>query len=196
MVPIEVVCRESWGALIASGEFTAHTIDQITVHHTAVVLDSNTDAPARARQHQQYHQSLGWPDLAYHYLIDSNGHIYEGRPVDYVGDTATNYDPTGHFLVCCEGDFNQQEIGEEQYRSLVQLVAWGAMEFEIDPNTVRGHRDLATTSCPGDNLYPLVADQTLAKDVSAAIAGPALQLDEVCGDEGASLVAAIEDGSA
>jgi hypothetical protein len=194
--PIEVVCRDSWGAAPASGDYTPHTIDQITVHHTAVLLDANSDAPGRARQHQQYHQSLDWPDLAYHYLIDGNGHVYEGRPADYVGDTATDYDPTGHFLVCCEGNFNEQEITAEQYRSLVKLVAWGAIEFDVDPATVRAHRDLATTSCPGDNLYPLVADGTLAGDVTATIAGAGLSLNVVCGSEGDELIAAIEDGTA
>ncbi len=194
--PIAVVCRDSWGGGPASGDYTPHTIDQITVHHTAVLLAANSDAPGRARQHQQYHQSLDWPDLAYHYLIDGNGHVYEGRPIAYVGDTATDYDPAAHFLVCCEGNFNEQEITAEQYRSLVKLVAWGAIEFDVDPATIRAHRDLATTSCPGDNLYPLVADGTLAADVTAAIAMAGLELKSVCGPEGDELIAAIEDGSA
>ena len=193
--PIDVLCRESWGASPRSGTYTPHTINQITVHHTAVLLAVNSDAPARARQHQKYHQSLDWPDLAYHYLIDRNGHIYEGRPVDFVGDTATNYDPTGHFLVCCEGNFDEQEVAAEQFRSLVRLVAWGAVEFDVDPATISGHRDLATTSCPGDNLYSLVADGTVAADVIAAVANAQPMLNVLCGSAGAELVAAIEDGS-
>ncbi|MCP4965788.1 MAG: N-acetylmuramoyl-L-alanine amidase [bacterium] len=193
---IDIVCRDSWGAVPASGDYTPHTIDQITVHHTAVVLGANSDAPGRARQHQQYHQSLDWPDLAYHYLIDANGHVYEGRPVAYVGDTATDYDPTGHFLVCCEGNFNEQEVTAAQYASLVKLVAWGAIEFEVDPAVIGAHRDLATTTCPGDNLYPLVAEGILAGDVAVSITNHELGLNVVCGSAGNELIAAIEDGSA
>lgn len=196
VLSVQVICRDAWGAVPARDGFKSHTIDQITVHHTAVVLASNAAAPARARQHQQYHQSLGWPDLAYHYLIDANGHILEGRPVAYVGDTATNYDPTGHFLVCCEGDFNQQEIGEAQYRALTELVAWGAVEFGVDPSTIRGHRDLATTSCPGDNLYPLVSDGTLAGDVANLISTGAVELAYLCDQAAVDLVASIEAGAA
>lgn len=191
-----VVCRDAWRAAPPAAEFEPHTINQITVHHTAVVLEANTNAPDQVRQHQQYHQSRGWPDLAYHYVIDANGYVYEGRPVEYVGDTATDYDPTGHFLVCCEGDFNQQRIGEAQYRALVDLAAWGAVEFGVDPATIRGHRDLAATSCPGDNVYAAVADGTLAHDVAERIAGSAPQLLRVCGAEGDVLVAAIETGTA
>ncbi|MCP3997146.1 MAG: N-acetylmuramoyl-L-alanine amidase [bacterium] len=176
-----------------AGEFTLHVIEWITVHHTAVVLEDNADAPARIRQHQEYHQGRGWPDLAYHYVIDAGGNIYEGRPVDAVGDTGTDYDPTGHFLVCCEGDFNQQEITAAQYKSLVQMLAWGSVEFGVDPAAIQGHRDLAATSCPGDSLYTLIADGTLSSDVARAtemVAG----LARVCGEAGQQAVAAIESG--
>ena len=192
---VDVICKEAWGARPAAGEFTSHTIEHITVRHTAAVLSSNSAAPGRARQHQSYHQGLGWPDLAYHYLIDANGHVYEGRPVDAVGDTATDYDPTAHFLVCCEGDFNTQEIAPAQYESLVTMLAWGAAEFGVDVNAIQGHRDVASTTCPGDNLYPLVADGTIASDVASQLAAGVPQLEIVCGPTAIDLVAAIEAGT-
>ena len=74
---IEVICRAAWGAVPATADFTEHSIDQITVHHTAVVLEDNTLAPARLRQHQQFHQSRGWPDLAYHFMIDADGNVLD-----------------------------------------------------------------------------------------------------------------------
>jgi hypothetical protein len=172
-----------------AGEFRYHTIEYITVHHTAVVLTDNRDAPGRVRQHQQFHQSRGWPDLAYHFIIDAEGNIYEGRPMDAVGDTGTNYDPTGHFLVCCEGDFNQQDVTPQQYASLVQILAWGTTAFGIDPQAIDGHRDVASTSCPGDNLYRRIADGSLAADVAAAAFQP---MAAICGAEAEALVAAIE----
>ena len=52
----------------------------MTIHHTAVVLGNNSNAPARLRQHQQYHQdSQGWIDIAYHIGVDRNGNIFELR---------------------------------------------------------------------------------------------------------------------
>ena len=143
---LAVICGDAWGALPASGGFTSHVIDQITVHHTAVVLEDNSLAPARLRQHQQFHQSRGWPDLAYHFMIDAAGNVYEGRPIDAVGDTGTDYDPTGHLLICCEGNFDEQELPAAQYDTLVRMVAWGATEYQVDPGAVRGHRDVAATS--------------------------------------------------
>ncbi len=188
---LEVICRDAWGALPVVGEFRRHEINQITVHHTAVVLDDNALAPSRIRGHQEFHQGRGWPDIAYHFIVDASGNIYEGRPVDAVGDTGTDYDPTGHFLVCCEGDFDQQDITDAQYESLVKMLAWGAAEFSVDPAKIHGHRDVAATSCPGDGLYALLADGSIAADVDAAVVG---RLRVICGDAGAALVSAIEAG--
>lgn len=192
---LDIICKEAWGAGPVIGDFTPHVIDQITVHHTAVLLTSNRDAPARARQHQSYHQSLGWPDLAYHYLVDANGHVYQGRPVEAVGDTATDYDPTGHLLVCCEGDFDNQEIGATQLAALVGVLAWGAVEFGVDPMTIRGHRDMASTSCPGDHLYGLFDDGSLVTAVTAIVDSGAPVVNLLCGDRAVALVAAIESGT-
>lgn len=190
-VGIEVICREAWGALPAAGEFTDHSIERITVHHTAVLLDDNRMAPARIRQHQQFHQSREWPDLAYHFIIDAGGNVYEGRPVDAVGDTGTDYDPTGHLLICCEGDFNQQEIGADQYDALVRMVAWGTSSFEVDPDSVAGHRDVAATSCPGDDLYERIESGALRADAVDATADSVV-LVPLCGAAAAARVAAIE----
>ena len=97
---VQAICKSAWGGREPSGALTNHTIERMTVHHTAALLDSNRSAPGRARAHQSLHMDdRGWVDLAYHFLVDANGHVYEGRPISAVGDTATNYDPAGHFLV-------------------------------------------------------------------------------------------------
>lgn len=193
---IRVICKQAWGASPVAGEFREHRIEQVTVHHTAVALPSNTEAPGRARQHQSYHQELGWPDLAYHYLIDANGHVYEGRPVTAVGDTATDYDPTGHLLICCEGNFDQQEITARQYDALVAMLAWSVAEFDVSPEEIRGHRDLASTTCPGDNIYSRFDDGSLLGAVADRTAGPPIELELSCGSATEELVAKIETGSA
>jgi hypothetical protein len=174
-----------------AGDFTAHTIDEITIHHTAVLLEDNKLAPARLRQHQQFHQSRGWPDLAYHFMIDAEGNVYEGRPITAVGDTGTDYDPTGHLLICCEGNFDEQDIPDAQYEALVAMVAWGSLRYGVEPSDVRGHRDLAATSCPGNDLYRRLENGTLAGDIAAA-ATPTSDIIVVCGELAEDRVIAIE----
>src|SRR5215210_7055738 len=88
-----VLCRASWGAAPPTPGGTPHIPSFMTVHHTAVVLGDNANAPARLRQHQQYHQGKGWIDIAYHLSVDRKGNIYELRDPNLVGDTATSYNP-------------------------------------------------------------------------------------------------------
>ena len=129
---LQAICKTAWGGREAAGGFTTHAVERMTVHHTAALLDTNRNAPARVRQHQRFHiDDRGWPDLAYHFIVDARGHVYEGRPVTAAGDTGTNYDPTGHFLVCAEGDFNRQGIPAAQVATVVDLLAWGSVHFKL-----------------------------------------------------------------
>jgi len=50
-----------------------------------------------------------WTDIPYHFLIAPDGTIYEGKSVYTVGETATEYDPTGHLLITCLGNLEVQE---------------------------------------------------------------------------------------
>lgn len=192
-IRIEALCRESWNAEPPTGEFTDHVIERLTIHHTGRELRHNRTAPAAIRGHQRFHQrDRGWPDIAYHFIVDLEGNVYECRPVMAAGDTGTNYDPTGHFLVCCEGNFDEQELPEAQREALVDVLAWAAEEFDVPARTIRGHRDVAATTCPGDNLYPEIESGELARAVRERIAAGGVELAVVCGDEAAARIAAIE----
>ena len=85
-VSVSVLCRDAWGALPSGAGLQAHTISRLTVHHTARFLRSPADAPTAVRGHQRFHiEERGWPDLAYHYIISSDGYAFEGRPEAFRG---------------------------------------------------------------------------------------------------------------
>lgn len=106
-----LVCRDAWGARSARTGGRRHTITRMTLHHSAVPLADNRIIADRLRQHQRYHHDQhGWIDIAYHIGIDRDGNIFELRTPEVAGDTATDYDPAGHFLVLCEGDFDRETV--------------------------------------------------------------------------------------
>ena len=190
-----LLCRDAWGARPARAGGTPHTITRMTIHHSAAVLGDNRNAPARFRQHQRYHRDeQGWIDIAYHVGVDRNGNIYELRTPDLVGDTATNYGPTGHFLVICEGDFDQEAVTEAQLQGAALAFAWAAQEFDITTDTLAGHRDVAATSCPGANLHAHVSSGDLKRRIDDLLAAGAVDLQLVCGPDAAAIVADIEAG--
>ena len=190
------MCRDAWGANPARAGGTPHTLDRMTIHHTAAVLGDNSNSPARLRQHQRYHQdSQGWIDIAYHIGVDRNGNIFELRNPERVGDTATSYDPTGHFLVVCEGNFDEEEVTEEQLNGAALAFAWAAQRFNIATDTLGGHRDASPdTACPGASLYAHVTSGDLKRRVDDLLAAGPVDLRTVCGPEAAAIVAAIEAG--
>lgn len=153
-IALEVISRTGWRARPA-GEFVAHHPTRLTYHHSAAAVSDPDGAPDRIREYQVYHQQQGWPDVAYHFLVDQAGRVYQGRPPDAVGDTFTEYDPTGHFLACLDGDFDEAIPSPESIRALVSILAWAAVTFGIDPDSLGGHRDYATTTCPGAHAFAM-----------------------------------------
>ena len=100
-----------------------------------------------------------------------DGQVYEARDTRFAGDTGTNYDPAGHFLVVVEGNFEVDVPTAAQLDALVRVLAWASVEFNVSPATIGGHRDHAATLCPGGNLYPYIASGELASDVLSLVAG-------------------------
>jgi len=130
--------------------------------------------------------------LAYHYIVSSDGYAFEGRPEAFRGDTATSYDPAGHFLVCIEGEFDSQSPSPEQIETLARLLAYSAGKYSVDVSEIGGHRDFAVTTCPGTNLYGRIVDGSLRQRVSELLADGGVVLDQICGAAGIDLVAQIE----
>lgn len=191
-----VLCREAWGATPPRSGGTPQIPNRMTIHHTAVVLGDNSNAPARLRQHQRYHQdSQAWIDIAYHLSVDRNGNIYQLRNPEVVGDTATSYDPAGHFLVVCEGNFDDEAVTEEQLNGAALAFAWAAQQFNISTDKLAGHRDASSdTACPGANLYAHVTSGDLRDRVDRILAAGPVNLPTICGAEASAIVADIEAG--
>ncbi len=191
-----LLCREAWGARPARPGGKPHTITRMTLHHEAVVLGDNRNAPERLRHDQRYHQDQkGWIDIAYHVGVDRNGNLYELRDTAIAGDTATDYDTTGHFLVLCEGDFDQENVSESQLQGTANAFAWAAKKFGVPSSTLAGHRDFAQTSCPGANLYAHLASGDLKRRIDGLLAAGGVDLQRFCGPQASARVAAIEAGN-
>ena len=191
-----LLCRDAWGARPPRPGGRPHTITRMTIHHTAVVLGDNSNITSRLRQHQRYHQDdKGWVDIAYHVGVDRDGNIFELRRTAIAGDTATNYDTTGHFLVVCEGNFDEEPVSAEQLDGAALAFAWATQEFGITSNTLASHRQVAAaTSCPGANLQAHVASGDLRRRIDDMVTAGAVDLRRVCGPQAAEAVAAIEAG--
>ncbi|HEY7824423.1 MAG TPA: N-acetylmuramoyl-L-alanine amidase, partial [Acidimicrobiia bacterium] len=107
----------------------------LIVHHSASRNGhSGADAPGILRSFYDYHTSAekGWNDIAYNFLIDADGGIWEGRAGSLDGPVAG--DATGgnqgfSQLVCIIGDYNTARPSQASLSSLVWLLAWLADRY-------------------------------------------------------------------
>ena len=129
-------------------------LNTIVVHHSATAYSTPT-------QVQDLHMDgRGFADVAYHYLIDSEGTIYEGREINIRGAHVQGFN-TGSVGIVLLGNFNDEVPTESQVESLQKLVDYLRYTYEI--RYLAGHKDYPNqspdgTECPGDNLYPHLSD--------------------------------------
>jgi len=186
-----IITRAQWGAQPFSaspdcqpGPEIAPTLKFAVVHHT---VTPNTDSAAfgksRVLNIQAYHMGVnGYCDIAYNFLIDRYGQIYEGRAGGIakavVAAHAGGFN-TGSTGVALIGTYTSEQPPPAQWDALVSLLAWKLSVHHLDPslgfsttagsfsgskfaaggtvtmaNAIVGHRDVDFTECPGDAFYP------------------------------------------
>lgn len=155
---ILIVPRSGWQAQEPK-PYRQHVPVRITIHHEGTFFDSGRNAAQFIRNIQVWGmgKDRNWADIPYHYLIAPDGTVYEGRNTLTVGETATEYNPAGHLLICCLGNFEVQELNEKQRRALMIITAMMCRKYQISPDSIATHKDFSRqTNCPGKNLYAWV----------------------------------------
>jgi hypothetical protein len=131
-------------------------LNTLIVHHSALPL---TDGP---REIQQLHMGTrGYADIAYHFLIDAEGQLYEGRSLQVRGAHTGGFN-TGTIGVVLLGNFEVWEPPAAQWETL--RVAAGSLAEVYTLTHLAGHKDFQPTAtvCPGqfleERLPQLAAD--------------------------------------
>ncbi|MGH3496144.1 MAG: N-acetylmuramoyl-L-alanine amidase [Nocardioidaceae bacterium] len=185
----QIITRAQWGADPKLGNQCwapryGSAAKMVFIHHTAGSNSySAADSPAIVRSIYAYHtQSRGWCDIAYNFLVDKYGNIFEGRrggmtkPVR--GAHAGNYN-TDSVGISLMGNFDTAHVTARMANATVRLVGWRlgtsympvtGKVFIYDKrfNRISGHRDAMQTDCPGTYAYAWLP--TLRKRVTGYLA--------------------------
>jgi hypothetical protein len=145
-----IVTRAQWGAdesLRKRGVSYNPKVSKLVVHHTGTP-NSVSDYAALARGIYTNEISNGYLDIAYNWLIDPRGRIYEGRwAKDYPrGDVHTGERDRENVMGAHALHFNESTIGiglmgdyssvapsNAMLRSLVTLLSWKCARWGINP---------------------------------------------------------------
>ena len=170
--PPPVISRAAWGAdeslrFGTGGEeifpVEYQPVEHVIIHHADT---ANFNDPVLEMRSIYYFHAItrGWGDIAYNYLVDFMGNVYEGRVggEGAVGCHAEGYN-AGSCGICLMGRFFEDPTTPEMHNAIVWITSWAARN--LDPTgaapfhdiaslpTICGHRDVNDTTCPGDEFY-------------------------------------------
>lgn len=160
----------------------APTIRAATLHHTADTNDyTAAQVPAMMRSIYRYHAvSRGWGDIGYNVIVDKYGRLWEGRQgglaSTVVGAHAGGFN-SGTFGVSMLGNYDLVQPPQVMVDAVAAIISWKFSLYGVDPNgtvtltsggggtsryaagvrvtlpTIFGHRDVGSTTCPGQYGY-------------------------------------------
>ena len=146
---MNIISRAKWGARAPRSRSTV-TWGQRTefvVHYSEGPTDQSV------RSIQDFHMDgNGWSDIGYNFLVDVQGRIYEGRGWLTVGAHAPGHNASG-IGVCMIGRDGDATTAA---KNAIRAVYDEARQRARHGLAKRGHRDVYSTSCPGDQLYAWV----------------------------------------
>ncbi len=185
---LEIFPRDSWAPGPPTGPLAAEEVRFLLVHHTAENTEHTAaQVPSILAAMYAFHTGpKGWHDIAYNFLVDREGGVWEGRAGSLAGPVAA--DATGGSqgfdqLVCFIGDFTSVTPTPAALDAGNRTLAWLAQRYSIDTSagakvsfvsrgsnkwpagarvttsTIAGHREMSTTACPGNAFYPYVRNQ-------------------------------------
>ncbi len=168
-----ICTRACWAATAPSNSISQMaSLNRAIIHHTAGNEFNTTGleaSKANVRAIQNYHKNtLGWSDIAYHFLVDKYGNIFEGRSGSMTSKPLGSHDGTNSnsFGFNIMGYFhtpNNNVPTSAMLDSLYDVIAWkmpstwspyGSGSYNARTvGFLDGHRKVKSTACPGDLVF-------------------------------------------
>lgn len=142
-----IYSRSDWSAANAKYRNSVSVSKGLFIHHSAGPI---TQTP---KQIQDYHmQTKGWSDIAYSWLVDHKGNIYEGRGWGIAGGHTKGFNSTSH-AICYIGNTETADATEAAKQSINLLIA--EYESKYGKGFILPHLEAAgaATACPGKGLF-------------------------------------------
>lgn len=148
----DIISREQWGATRSSPSAMIHPTG-VALHWagTKMGIYRPEQYPAVVRGIEKYHElTRGWDDIAYNWLVDPYGKIYEGRgEFRRSAANGTNVGNTHAEAICYIGG-DGDPFTQEAARGISALVVWRRRSGV--GLKVWTHDDFRPTSCPGEEM--------------------------------------------
>jgi len=134
---------------------------EIVIHHTASSRDKTTikDVDNWHKARDFTFSSLGYY-IGYHFLILADGTTVQTRRLNETGCHCIPND--GKIGICLTGNFQTEQPTSEQIASLSKTIKQIQKAYSIPNSKIKGHRELAKTECPGENLFKWILQNRIS----------------------------------
>jgi N-acetyl-anhydromuramyl-L-alanine amidase AmpD len=145
----------------SNGSMKKEIIDTIVVHHDDELRPDRYNSLVRYQKEAEYHASKGWGHISYHFIIDNTGAVFQALPETEVayhcGNLVIN---RKSIAIKFDGKMETQKPTDAQLKAYKELIKYLTSQRPDLPkvvvSSIKGHRDMKPTACPGKNLYPLI----------------------------------------
>ena len=139
----------------------------LVIHHSAIY---ENDGLSTLREIQRLHrEDRGWADIGYHFLVDKDGAIYQGRELQVRGVHTAGYN-TGSAGICLLGDYRFLAPPAAQMAATAALIAW--LAERLQPTHLAWHQQFnRATACPGAQLITKLAALAAGANLQVGIEG-------------------------
>ncbi len=132
-------------------------VKYLTIHHEGwepfTAVDFGDTAARIERVRVGHSEGRGYADIGYHFIIDREGRIWEGRSLKFQGAHVKHHNE-GNIGIMCLGNFEEQSPTPKQLAGLNKQVRVVMARYKISVKRVYTHQEWAdaSTLCPGRNL--------------------------------------------
>ena len=105
----------------------------------------------------------GWRDIGYHFIIDRDGDLVEGRPIEQVGAHVKNHNKKS-IGICLIGGWGgastdqfEEHFTKLQEETLLKLL--DDLTLKFPDAKIRGHNEVANKGCPCFTVSKFIDDR-------------------------------------
>ena len=149
---LTIISRSGWEARPPKKPFTKlkrWRVKGVVLHHSGV--KNGPSGMSAVKQYERFHMdSRGWNAIAYNWLVDEKGVVYEGRGPGIQSGATKGWNSRTESI--CYTGWGAAKVPNEALVSIKALV--NDIQERYDNGLwVKGHRDLGNSTCPGNWLY-------------------------------------------
>lgn len=159
---LRIVSRTDWLAQpeVDKLDKIRQPVPWVIITHTATEsCSTQSECVLRVRLIQMFHiESRKWIDIGYNFLVAGDGSAYYGRGWDYAGAHTLGYNKYS-IAIAFIGTFNKETPPKQQIEACQKLIERGVKLGKLAKDyKLFGHRQLSSTSSPGDKLFDIIKE--------------------------------------